>query len=56
MRVADLIAYPTCRFADDLYPVEYGGIWLDQACVWRQRLIVWSIRGTSSRKVTQTSS
>jgi hypothetical protein len=30
--------------------------WHDQACVWRQCLIAWSIRGTSSRKVTQTSS
>jgi hypothetical protein len=37
-------------------PVDHGGIWHDQAWVRRQCLIAWSIRGTSSRKVTQTSS
>ena len=30
--------------------------WHDQACAWRQRLIASAILGTSSRKVTQTSS
>jgi len=35
----------------DQVKAEAGLAWL-----WRQRLIAWSIRGTSSRKVTQTSS